>query len=647
MIQPSLETESTERSARRSPSYRARETSTVSWPNWTSYRSELSKLLSVATPPPRQTVSEWADANRRLSPEASAEPGQWDTSRAEYLRGIMDAVSDPAVHTTVVMAAAQTGKTETLNNLVGFHIDRDPSPILVLQPTLDMGQAWSKDRLAPMLRDTPSLRGKVKDARSRDSANTVLHKVFPGGHITIAGANSAASLASRPIRIVVADEIDRYPASAGTEGDPVSLASKRSMTFWNRKLVLTSTPTMKGASRIEKAWEKSDQRRFYVPCPLCQHSQTMKWSSVRWDKDAEGESMPETAAYYCEGCGAAWSEAERLQAVTGGEWRASRPPNGTAGFHLNALVSPWVQLPELVAEFLDSKDFPEKLRVFVNTCLGESWEDQAGEKVDPTGFLERCESWGEHVPEGAAVLTVGVDVQDDRLELEVVGWGAGEEAWSLDYRVIRGDPSTAAPWNDLDAILLKSYRRADGVDLRITATAVDAGGHHAQGVYSFTRARYARRVWAVRGASKPGQPIWPRKPTKKNVGRVPLFMVGTDAAKDLIMGRLRIEPGRPGYCHFPADRDAAYFAQLTAERVVTKYDKGHPKRTWVKKPSQRNEALDARVYATAALAGLVSMGLEIEREVERLAALAHAIRVQAPTPQYAPRRRVRSAGITI
>lgn len=560
----------------------------------------------------------------------------------------MDAVSDPAIAQVVVMSAAQVGKTEFLNNLVGFHIDRDPAPILVLQPTLDMGQAWSKDRLAPMLRDTPSLRGKVKDARSRDSNNTVLHKVFPGGHITIAGANSAASLASRPIRIVLADEVDRYPPSAGTEGDPVSLAKKRSSTFWNKKLVLTSTPTDKGASRIEAAWEESDQRRYFVPCPKCGHEQTLRWAQVRWEKTELGTGRPETAVYVCETCDAKWSESERLEAVTLGSWKASRQFSGTAGFHLNALVSPWVTLPELVDDFLKSKDYPDRLRVFINTVLGETFEDR-GQKLEPASLLGRRERYGPEVPTGVAVIVAGVDVQDDRLEVELLGVGRGEETWSLDYRTIRGDPSTGLPWRELDDLLIRKRKRLDGVDLTVAAACVDTGGHHTQASYAFCKDRYARRIWAIKGASETGKPIWPRKPTKTNIGKVQLFIVGTHAAKDVAAARLRIDKPGPGFCHFPDDRDEVYFAQLSSEKVITRYSKGFPTREWRKiSDHTRNEAWDCRVYAICALTGLLSMGLDLEREAQKLEQHVVAVNAGARPATVIPyQRRVRSQGVQL
>src|SRR5262245_47717827 len=311
-------------------------------------------------PPPRLTVSEWADTERRLSPEASAEPGAWRTDRAAYQRAIMDSVTDPRVHTVVAMLASQVGKTELLLNVIGYFMQHDPSPLLVLQPTLEIAEAFSKDRLAPMVRDTPALRELVKDVRSRDAGNTLLHKQFPGGHITLAGANSPASLASRPIRIVLCDEVDRFPASAGTEGDPVTLAKQRSATFWRRKLVLVSTPTLKNLSRIAAAYEQSDRRRYLVPCPSCGARQVLDWAHVRWPK-----GRPEAAVYVCD-CGAEWGDGLRLAAMTRGAWEAQAPANGTAGFWLSALYSPWTRLGELAREFVEATPHATRLQAFTN-----------------------------------------------------------------------------------------------------------------------------------------------------------------------------------------------------------------------------------------------------------------------------------------
>jgi len=504
----------------------------------------------------------------------------------------MDALNEPNVREVVAMTSAQVGKTEILNNVIAYHISQDPSPILVVQPTLDLAQTWSKDRLAPMLRDTPVLQGLVKDPRARDSGNTTLHKVFPGGHITACGANSPSSLASRPIRVVLCDEVDRYPVSAGSEGDPISLAKKRAATFWNRKIMLVSTPTNKGASRIETAYEESDQRVFFVPCPHCEASQQLKWSNVKWDED-----KPETARYVCNDCGVEWSEPDRLRAIRNGKWKATNEFKGVAGFHLSTLYSPWTPLADGVRDFLEAKKQPATLRVWVNTYLGESWEEQ-GEAVDDYELSQRREDW-DALPREVLLLTAGVDVQDDRLEVEVVGWGLDEESWSIHYQTIYGDPSSPKVWDDLDVVLARKWEHESGSEMIATATCVDSGGHHTQSVYKYCKAREGRRVFAIKGVGGDGRPLVGR-PSKNNIGKVNLFPIGVDTAKHLLFSRFRINEPGAGYCHFPSDRDDEYFKQLTAEKIATRYHKGFARREFVK-VRPRNEALDVRVYAMAAL----------------------------------------------
>lgn len=552
------------------------------------------------------TVSQWADAERRLSPEASAEPGRWHTSRAEYLRGIMDAISDPAIRQVVVMSSAQVGKTEFILNVIGYHIDQDSAPILCIQPTLQMAQAFSKDRLAPMLRDTPVLQGKVKDPRSRDSGNTTLHKTYAGGHITIAGANSAAGLASRPVRIVLCDEVDRYPSSAGTEGDPIRLAAKRATTFWNSKLVTVSTPTVKDASRIEAEFLDSDQREYHVTCPHCSNAQTLSWKNVHWK-----ENEAHTAAYVCEGCGTAWTDSDRFKAIKNGEWIATKPYNGIAGFRLSGLYSPWVPLSEAVRDFLEAKKLPETLRVWVNTFLGETWEDQ-GDGIDDTDISTHREEYDAIVPDQVALLTAGVDVQDDRLEVEILGIGRLEETWSIDHAVIYGDPAGPQIWRDLDTHLSQKFEKEDGTLLEIKCACIDSGGHYTQAVYDFVRPRERRRIFAIKGVGGEGKPLVGR-PSKNNIGRIRLFPVGVDTAKEIIYGRLKISKPGPGYCHFPAHYDDEYFAQLTAEQIVTRFSKGFRRREW-KKVRARNEALDLRVYA---LAAYTLLNVNVDALIER------------------------------
>ncbi len=580
--------------------------------------------LQVMAPPPRLTVSQWADQHRKLSPESSAEPGQWITARAEYQRGIMDAVNDPTVETVVVMSSAQVGKTEALNNIVGYFIDQDPAPMLLVQPTLEMAQAWSKDRLAPMLRDSPRLEHKVKDVRSREAGNTILHKTFPGGHITMAGANSAASLASRPVRIVLCDEVDRYPVSAGTEGDPVNLAFKRSTTFWNRKRILVSTPTIKGVSRIESAYEASDQRKFYVPCPSCQTRQALKWAQVQWPKD-----QPEQARYVCEACGVELDDADKLYMLKHGSWQAEAEFRGTAGFWLSELYSPWVPWRKMVATFLDVKDKPDQFRTFVNTSWGETWEER-GEKIEHSRLYESREDYAAPVPDGVLVLTAAVDVQDDRIEAECVGWGAGEESWSIDYQRWFGSPAQATTWQQVEDWLSQTWTHESGVAMRIQCAAIDTGGHYTKEAYAFVKPRQVRRVYAIKGANQHGHPLV--KPSNK-VGGVRLFLVGADTAKDTLFSRLKLEQHGPGYCHFP--RAAAYgdeyFQQLTAEEKRQKFERGVLVGYAYKKIRSRNEALDLKVYNMAALAIL---NPNLPKLAERLT--AHIQDAQQPKTEAAP-----------
>jgi phage terminase large subunit GpA-like protein len=370
--------------------------------------------MKALAPPPELKISEWADQYRVLSREASAEAGGWSTERAEYQRGIMDAITDEKIDEVVVMSSAQVGKTEIILNTIGYYISQDASPIMCIQPTLDMAATFSKDRLSPMLRDTPVLANKVKDPRSRDSNNTTYHKTFEGGHITLVGSNSAASLASRPIRVLLFDEVDRYTVTS--EGDSIALAKKRAMTFWNKKTVMVSTPTNEGSSRIASAFEETDKREFYVPCHECGEEQVLKWKNVNWEQD-----KPQTAVYICEHCGVVWDDADRFRAIRRGSWQATMPEVvGKAGFRLSGLYSPWTSLESAVKDFLEAKKLPETLRVFVNSFLGETWTDE-GERVDDFDIASHREDYGEKVPEGVVILTAGIDCQSDRLECETVG----------------------------------------------------------------------------------------------------------------------------------------------------------------------------------------------------------------------------------
>lgn len=521
----------------------------------------------------------------------------------------MDALNDPATHTIVVMSSAQVGKTEIILNVSGYYIDQDPSPILMVQPTVEMAQAWSKDRLAPMLRDTPALRGKVKDPRTRDSGNTLLHKTFPGGHITMGGANSPAGLASRPIRVVLLDEVDRYPPSAGAEGDPVRLAMKRSTTFWNRKSLLTSTPTIEGRSRIAKAYEDSDQRKFHVPCPHCEHPQVLAWAQVRWQNDD-----PLTAGYVCEECGVAWSDAERWRAIKRGEWVASAPFRGIAGFWLSELYSPWKALAETVQDFLTAKNDPTQLQTFVNTALGETWKEQ-GEAPEWQRLYERREDYAK-APEPVLLLTAGVDVQKDRIEASVWGWGLEKESWLVDHRVLPGDTSRPDVWEALTALLAETWETEDGRELPILRMAVDSG-YATSEVYAWARRQPSGRVMAVKGYDQATAIVGQPRPVDVNYGgrRIPRGMkvwpVGVSIIKSETYGWLSmdrpLEGPAPGYIHLPDWLDDEACKQLTAEQLMTRIVKGYRRPEW-QKTRERNEMLDCRVYARAAASVWIDRG---------------------------------------
>lgn len=503
----------------------------------------------------------------------------------------MDAVNDHSINTIVFMKSAQVGATEILNNIVAYYIDQDPSPCLVLQPTLQMAQAWSKDRLANMIRDCDQLRKKVKDPKSKNSSNTVLSKQFPGGNINIVGSNSAAGLASRPIRILLCDEVDRYDSSAGSEGDPINLAIKRTTTFWNRKIFITSTPTIKGLSRIEVAFEESDQRYYEVPCPHCNEYQVLEWEQIHWES-----KKPETAEYTCKHCEQIIPESKKQWMLSKGKWQATKETKRVAGFHISELYSPWRTWKDMAQDFYAVKSQPEMLKTWVNTALGRTFDDP-GESIEHSALLEMREDYDfSNIPNTVLLITCGIDVQGDRLEAQTIGWGHNNEAWVLDYRIFFGDPSSTNVWKDLDTYLLTGFTREDDKKLKIVSACIDSGGHHTQQVYAFTKNRVHRKVFAIKGQSQSNKPIAGR-PSFIGRARHVLYPVGSDTAKEFIYSRLKSENKA---IHFPATVDEEYFRQLTSEKRVIKYVKGAKKFEWIKK-NTRNEALDTFVYAVAAL----------------------------------------------
>lgn len=582
-------------------------------------------------PTPKLTLPEWADQYRMLPAESAAEPGRWKTGRVGVARGPMEAVTDPAVHTVSAMCCTQLLKTEIILNTIGYFVHQDPAPMIVMQPTVELAEAFSKDRVAPMIRDTPVLTGKVADAKSRDSGNTILHKTFAGGHLTMIGANAPGQLAMRPVRIVLCDEIDKYPASAGGEGDPIKLLSERAATFWNHKRIFvcspTTEPTEHGGSRIAREYGNSDQRVFEVDCPHCGHRHEMHWRNVMWP---DGE--PEQALYHCPDCGAGWSEPERLRAIKaaserplatpslhgkfyeGYGWRGTKPFKGHAGFRASKLSSPWEAVWKLAIKFVEAQASQELLRTFINTQLAETWKER-GEAPEWKRLFERREEYKRNViPMRGLVLTAGADVQKDRIEVEVVAWAERQESWSIDYRVFQGDTASLDSdcWKQLTAMLNEEWEHECGARMRLDRLGVDSG-YNTQTVYNFVRkAGMVGRAMATKGQEV--APVLIGIPQAREVkvdGKrakrgVKVWHIGLNLAKSELYGFLRLE--RPddltaqmphGWCHFP-QYDDEYFKMLTAEQSVARYDKRRGLTTyeWVK-TRERNESLDCRIINRA------------------------------------------------
>jgi phage terminase large subunit GpA-like protein len=589
------------------------------------------------TPDPILPLSEWADANVILSSKDSSEPGPYRSARTPYAREISDCLAPSSpIEVVVLMAGAQLGKTRIGLNWIGYVVDVAPGPMLMVEPTVDLAKKVSKQRLAPMIESTPALRGKVAEARSRDSGNTMFEKEFPGGILMITGANSAVGLRAMPIRYLFLDEVDGYPGDVEGEGDPIELARKRTSTFARKKILMTSTPTIKGLSRIEGEFLLSDQRRYFVPCPHCGFMDWIRWERIQWQ-----ERKPETAALLCVGCGALIHERHKTAMLAAGEWRpTAEGPGRTAGFHLSSLYAPagWVSWPEIVTEFLTSKDKPEKLKTWINTRLAETWEEK-GDEVDAEGLRTRIEDYGAEVPIGVGLLTASVDVPGDRLELKVKGWGAGEESWLIATHQVDGDPVKATTWNELDKMLLQTYTHASGRQLAIRSVAVDSGGLHTDQVYRFVKPRESRRiagaqgdstvqyVRAIKGVGGPGEIVG--RPSTGNRYHVKLYAIHVDTAKDTVFSRMHSQVPGPGYLHLPAWVDDEYLAQLTSEKAIRKYKKGVGSVREYVKTRERNEALDLEVYA---LAALYILG---RQTVARLGQLVAALgpKVQAEEPQ--------------
>lgn len=579
-----------------------------------------------------------------LSPEASAEPGRWSTSRIEYGREIMDTISDVTVEEVVILAGSQVGKTEILLNSTGHYIEADPAPILIVLPTLDIAKSWSRDRLDPMLRDTPVLRGKIPSARKRDSGNTVLHKKFPGGQITLAGSNSPASLSSRPKRVVFCDEIDRFARSAGSEGDPISLAFRRAQTFWNKRLVVASSPTDVGDSPICDRYEQTDKRIYLLRCHACGEEHEPQWENVAIDEALPVDLRAATAAYHCPHCGVVWTDVQRWAAVGSGRWQATAPFTGKAGFRLNALHSPWVTIRGLVADYFAAKGDREKEKTFYNTMLGRPWRER-GEAPEWERLYERREDWpASIVPQGVLFLTAGVDVQGDRLEARVWGWGRDRQSWLIERRIILDDRGRPAEvWAELGRLLDTTWQHESGADLRLVRMAVDSG-YRALEVYAFVRKHGGGgRVMAIKGDPRVAAALG--VPRKADVGRdgkargVKVWPVSPGPLKEQFYRWLRLNRGLDGeaapagYVHLPAWAGDDELRQLTAEeQLPAAKRKGGPE--WALLPGRRNEALDCRVYSHAAA---IAFGLDRFTDAQ-WADIAGSLTAELPLAPRQPRR---------
>lgn len=578
-------------------------------------------------PLPKTSVSNWADDHRMLSSGISAEPGKWKTSRAPYQKDIMNAFTEPGIHRVVVKSSSQIGKSDMMNNVIGRFAHLDPCAIMMIQPTIDMAQDYSKTRIAPMIRDTKVLNNLFYDVKSRDANNTILSKVFPGGRLIMCGANSPAGLASRPIRILLADEVDRFPDSAGTEGDPVDLAAKRMTTFWNSCMGLFSTPTNEGTSRIDEEYLAGTQEEWQHKCPNCGEYHLLRHIDMTVDyKEIKTPSGKKTVIvndvkWRCPHCGFSFSEKEMKQTPQKYISRnADALKNGIRSFFVNGFTSPWMTWSRIMREWLEAKGDPEREKVIMNTVFGESYK-QKGAFEDEQIFLRRRESYGAELPNGVLLLTAAIDTQDNRLEYEVVGWGKEEECWGIRKGIVLGAPNQARTWKEIDNILDKTYHFADGKGLKVVRTFIDSGGHYTSDVYNYCQKNFHKQRFAIKGRGGPGIPLI-YKIAKANNAKAPLILLGVDDGKQQIMDRLSIDSPGPLYFHFPQDEgikelsdrgyDDLYFKGIISEHKKVYKRNGVLREVWETTKNVRNEPLDLRNYNLACMKSLQPDWVKLE-----------------------------------
>ncbi len=570
--------------------------------------------------PPRQTVSEWADAHRMIAQGTGPEPGRWRTDRTPYLREFMDSMADPAVDTVVGKMSSQVGKTEGIFNGIAYYIAHEPAPQMLVMPNLELAESFSTKRFTPTVEASPALSDRLGRLASRDSSNTILEKAYPGGDVVFAGANSSASLASRPRRVVFFDEVDKYRESIGNDGDPISQGIQRTQNFWNRKHVVASTPTVEGLSAIDDWFARSDQRHFEIPCDACGAYRSLEWAdesnpellNVVWEW-----GRPETAHYKCQCCGELLDQRQISLAVRHGHWVPRAPFNGIRGYYCWAIYSPWVTMAQLAAEWEKAKGRPAYEQTFVNLKLGRSYNPTKAAQTTAEQLLARKGSYGPSadgsylLPDGVLFISAHVDVQRDRWECQYIGWGFDDEKWSLDMVRHYADTGVPQNWSAMEAAFFsRVFRHPSGRDFRVESVAIDAG-YQQQLVLNFVRdARAAfKPFYAVRGMAGEGRPIIRESREKFKQGAV-LHLVGVDDGKTHLYNELAAQPDPEvpgsGYrVHFPQHYELSYFEQLIAEKVKVEFVNGRPRRKWVNPSGKRNEALDTFVGAMAARYAMV------------------------------------------
>ncbi len=574
----------------------------------------ISRLAELLRPKENMTISEWADRYMVL-PEGSSEAGRFSSDTIPYQKAIMDAITDPEVTDVSVMSSAQVGKTTIIMCGIAYYIDYEPTTQMLVMPTLNDGEKFSKTRFSRMIEDIPQLASKVADAKTRNSNNTIMLKIYPGGSISIGGANSPSSLASDPRRIIWLDEVDRFPESAGSEGNPIKLAEKRATSYWNKKHIKTSTPTIAGRSKIEDAYNDGSMEVWCVQCMECGAWQPYSFKRV----DFRSVSMA------CAECGVLIPEREWKD--SNHKWIAMHPERKKKrSFRLNELASPFADWEEIIADFKKANDRlkrfhdPEDMKVFVNTVLGETWDETkyVDNAVDEDTIEKGAEKYAAEIPDGVLLLTAAVDVQDNRFEVEIRGWARGYETWGIYKTEIYGELITDEPWDRLEAYLSRPLHFGNGAELNIAGFTVDTGGHFTNKTYKWIKKmkEKGKKCHGVKGyAGKPDIPLLYKKTIvdikeEKNgkevvVDRTLIHIIGVDSGKEDITNRLKIKKAGAGCCHFPAGDgrgyDGEYYKGLTSESKVTRKVKGVMKTVWVKKSGARNEPLDLFNYNYAAV----------------------------------------------